>query len=250
MITTNNSPSLDLVLPSSMKTQSLTQTNSGCVNCGLGLISPGITKEDVLNSPSYQLILPNQSVNNLTYQASYESYPLELWISEVFWSNQTIWKCGKTGGVFKVGKNPVVVNYQVSGMDGTILSSGSEIIQNMTKVKADKVHKRDATRKFPVHVPKGRRVKVDVWIILPCNECCEVDAKKENWGRRRTIHRSFEFDYRNFDEPGRIDFGMGIIEHSATYTSFSGGRPGDDEGCKFEPVCGVVPPYIPDKRGD
>jgi|GEM_PF-4239219 len=52
----NESPSIDMILP---KPKSVSTTKQGCVNCGLDIISPGITREDIMNSPSYQMILPN-----------------------------------------------------------------------------------------------------------------------------------------------------------------------------------------------
>jgi len=52
-----------MILP---KPKSVSTSKPGCVNCGLDIISPGITKEDIMNSPSYQMIIPVCSTYSYT----------------------------------------------------------------------------------------------------------------------------------------------------------------------------------------
>jgi hypothetical protein len=235
-----------MILP---KPKSATSSKPGCVNCGLDIISPGITKTDILNSPSYQLIMGDQLMSTL-HPNKPPWYNLELWISELFWSDDASkWKCLKFDkerkrwyydNRYELDARPVVVKYQVSELDGMKISSGSLIIQNMTKVQSDTEHGLDATGKFPIRVPTDRRVKIDIWIILPCGVCCNIDIEHSQPGKKRTIHREFTFNYDDYViEEERKKFGIWVIERSVVHDY-------DDMGCIDDHNCPMPETKIPD----
>jgi len=229
----NESPSIDLLMPKTKNQDINAKAKSGCVSCGLDIISPGITREDIMNSPSYQLLMPKDLLSTSLPPEPW--YDLELWVSELFWSDDiSKWKCLKYDkkrnkwyfdNKYELDDRPVIIKFQLSELDGRIISKGQEIIQEMEKVEPSPEIGLNATRKFPIRVPTNRRVKIDIWIILPCSVCCADYYGNIQHGKRRVIHREFEFNYDDFtDEPARQRFGIWVIERSVVHDY-------DDMGC-------------------
>ncbi len=183
---------------------------SGCVSCGLDLLSPGISKAEIENSPSYQLInKPIKIIDNYNPDekiSGEEDLFADGTLIKLYDELKTLYTYLWIEGHLLTDIFGVDCEYWFNDKDDIIIVLDviydNEIYNHLNTHSAFHWNnmeqvlingKPSIVRKIPIRLHKEATCKIILTYYLPCNVCCE---NKQHY--RRVVRREFNFDYRDF----------------------------------------------------